>query len=78
MYQRFLWMFIMVRQAKLGASYRVQVPVGQGLTIHPYRVLRLWRHNGTCGSDAAVCVNKRGEAYTENLAGQRGGRTTLK
>jgi hypothetical protein len=33
----------LVRQAKLGAPCRVQVPVGKGLTTHPYRVLRLWR-----------------------------------
>jgi len=30
-----------VRQAKLGAPCRVKVPVGKGLTNHPYRVLRL-------------------------------------
>jgi len=35
-----------VRQAKLDASCRVQVPAGQGLIIHPYRVLRLWRSLG--------------------------------
>ena len=29
-----------VRQGKLGAFDRVKVPVGQGLTSHPYRVLR--------------------------------------
>ncbi len=33
----------LVRQAKLDASCRVQVPVRQGLTNHLYRVLRLWR-----------------------------------
>ena len=33
----------LVRQAKLGAPCRVKVPVGKGLTTHPYRVLRLWR-----------------------------------
>ncbi len=31
------------RQAKLGASCGVKVPVGKGLATHPYRVLRLWR-----------------------------------
>ena len=31
------------RQDKLGVSCWVQVPVGQGLATHPYRVLRLWR-----------------------------------
>ena len=31
------------RQGKLGASCRVQVPVGKGLASHPYWVLRLWR-----------------------------------
>ena len=30
----------LVRQGKLGAFDRVKVPVGQGLTSHPYRVLR--------------------------------------
>ena len=30
-----------VRQAKLDASYRVQVSIGQGLAIHPYRVLHV-------------------------------------
>ena len=34
--------FSLVRQAKLGASCRVKVPVGQGLANHPYRVLRDW------------------------------------
>ena len=29
-------------QAKPGASCRVKAPVGQGLTTHPYRVLRDW------------------------------------
>ena len=29
--------------SKLGASYGVQVPIGKGLTTHPYRVLQLWR-----------------------------------
>ena len=36
----------LVRQAKLDASCRVKVPVGQGLTLYPYRVLRLWRSVG--------------------------------
>jgi len=31
---------LLVRQAKLGVSYRVKVPIGQGLANHPYRVLR--------------------------------------
>ena len=31
------------RQAKLGASCRMKVPVGKGLTIYLYRVLHLWR-----------------------------------
>jgi len=34
---------MLARQAKLGASCGVQVPVGKGLATHPYRVLRLWR-----------------------------------
>jgi hypothetical protein len=33
----------LVRQAKLDASCGVKVPIGKGLTIHPYRVLQLWR-----------------------------------
>jgi hypothetical protein len=32
-----------VRQAKLGASCRVEVPAEEGLTNHSYRVLQLWR-----------------------------------
>jgi len=32
----------LARQAKLGVSYRVKAPVGQGLANHPYRVLRDW------------------------------------
>jgi hypothetical protein len=32
-----------VRQEKPGVSYRVEVPVGQGLASHPYRALRLPR-----------------------------------
>jgi len=36
-----------VRQAKLGISFRARVPVGQGLTSHPYRVLRIWRRKST-------------------------------
>jgi hypothetical protein len=31
----------LVRQAKLGASCRVQVPAEKGLTNHSYRVLHL-------------------------------------
>jgi hypothetical protein len=33
----------LVRQAKLDASYRVQVSIGQGVAIHPYRVLHVLR-----------------------------------
>jgi len=33
----------LVRQAQLGASYRVQVLIRQGQTSHLYRVLRLWK-----------------------------------
>ena len=60
------------RQAKLGASCRVQVPVGKGLTHHPYRVLRPWRSR-RCFVEAKhrPKVNKKGEAYTENCAGRR-------
>ncbi len=31
----------LVRQAQLGASFGVKVPIGQSLTSSPYRVLRL-------------------------------------
>ena len=34
---------LLSRQDKLGASCRVEVPVGQGLATHPYRVLHLQR-----------------------------------
>jgi hypothetical protein len=34
---------VLVRQAKLGASCRVEVPAEEGLTNHSYRVLQLWR-----------------------------------
>jgi hypothetical protein len=33
----------LVRQAKLGASCRVEVPTEEGLTNHSYRVLQLER-----------------------------------
>jgi hypothetical protein len=33
----------LVRQAKLGASCRVEVPAEEGLTNHSYQVLQLWR-----------------------------------
>ena len=33
---------MLVRQAQLGASYRVKVFIGQSLTSSPYRVLRDW------------------------------------
>ena len=59
------------RQAKLGASCRVEVPTGKGLTTHPYRVLRLWRSSGWSG------MNKTGEAYTEYPVGRKGDRTPL-
>ncbi len=49
----------------------MQVPVGKGLTTHPYRVLRLWRR-----AEKKILFfqgpNKAGEAYTENCAGRRG------
>lgn len=60
----------LARQAKLGASCGVQVPVGKGLATHPYRVLRLWRSSGRSGA------NKTGEAYTENHAGRREARAS--
>ena len=43
------------RRAKLGISCRVQVPVGQGLATHPYRVLGPWRSR-------LLAANKAGEA----------------
>ena len=51
----------LVRQAKLGGSCRVKVPVGQGLATHPYRVLRGWR-SGIGGLRPAVQANKSREA----------------
>jgi len=57
---------VLVRQAKLGASCRVQVPVEEGLTHHSYRVLRLgrrWKPNDT------------GEAYPGHHVDRRGART---
>ena len=33
----------LARQAKLGASCGVQVPVGYDLASHPYHVLHIWR-----------------------------------
>src|SRR5262245_12327973 len=58
----------LVRQAKLGASCRVQVPAEEGLTSHSYRVLQLWRkHDAT--------LNETVEAYTGNHVARRGART---
>ncbi len=45
----------------------MKVPVGKGLTNHPYRVLRLWRRT----EKKKISPNKIGEAYTENCAGRR-------
>ena len=58
----------LVRQAKLGASCRVQVPAEQGLTNHSYRVWQLWRRHD-------VRPNKTVEAYTGNHVARRGDRT---
>jgi hypothetical protein len=61
----------LARRAKRGASGRVKVPTWQGLTTHHYRVLRLWR-SGSCGRELRLQANKRGEAYTGNVAGRMG------
>ena len=37
------WSQALVRQAKLGVSCGVEVPTGEGLANHPYRVLRMCR-----------------------------------
>ena len=56
------------RQDKLGASYRVQDPIRQGLTSHLYRVLRvLGDEKG--GLEES---NEPPEAYTGNHVGRRG------
>lgn len=54
-----------MRQAQLGASYRVRVSIGQSLASSSYRVLRLWRSSGWSGA------NKTGGAYTGDIAGRR-------
>ena len=59
----------LVRQAKLGISYRVKVPIGQGLANHPYRVLQLLRRLRKKKSNEII------EAYTENHVGHKGDRT---
>jgi hypothetical protein len=70
----------LVRQAKLVASFRVKVPdgrnprnrVSEGLTNHPYRVLRILR-NVASGFDCCKREQWRmSEAYTENHIGHRG------
>ena len=57
-----------MRQAKLGASCRVEVPAEEGLTNHSYRVLQLWRKH-------EVKPNETVEAYTGNHVARRGVRT---
>jgi len=56
----------LVRQAKLGVSYRVKAPAKKGLTSHSYRVLQLLRR---------LIPNKTIEAYTGNDVGHREDRT---
>lgn len=64
---------MLVRQAQLGASYRVSYSFG---VASPYRVKP---NQQPVSSVAPVAepvyapVNKTGEAYTENTAGRRGG-----
>jgi len=62
-----------VRQAQLGASYKVpslvsglEVLIGQSLTSSPYRVLRSLRRR------RLPPANKSCEAYTGNTVGRRG------
>ena len=63
----------LVRQAQLGASYKVpslvpglEVLIGQSLTSSPYRVLRSLRRR------RLLPANKSCEAYTGNTVGRRG------
>jgi hypothetical protein len=63
------WLYGDVRHEKRGTSGPVKVRAWKGLATHHYQVLRLWR-NGTAVRKTAVCVNKRGEAYTGYVAGR--------
>jgi hypothetical protein len=68
-----------VRQAKLVASCRVQVPVGEGLggslvraNHPPVSSVAPLADSAANGRDTVASVNHRGEAYTENPVRQRG------
>ena len=66
----------LARQAKLDASCRVKVPVGQGLANHPYRVLRV-RRSVASGFDCCKCEQGRRSVHREPHRPQ-GIRTSLK
>ena len=64
----------LVRQAKLGASCRVQVPVGEGsgrflvrVNHPPVSSVAPLADSVANGRDTVANVNNRGEAYTEIL-----------
>jgi RNA-directed DNA polymerase len=75
-----------VRQGKLGISCGVQVPVGSGLTSHPYRVLRIRRrmqcratertirsvHRESCGPQGSLRSPKQFSLVTYFSAGSDG------
>ena len=68
--------FTLARQAKLDASCRVKVPVGQGLANHPYRVLRV-RRSVASGFDCYKCEQGRRSVHRDPHRPQ-GIRTSLK
>ena len=68
--------FTLARQAKLDASCRVKVPVGQGLANRPYRVLRV-RRSVASGFDCCKCEQGRRSVHREPHRPQ-GIRTSLK
>ncbi len=68
-----------MRQAKLGVSCRVQVPVREGsegslvrANHPPVSSVAPVTDSDVNGMEAVAQVKNRGEAYTEHLAGQRG------
>ena len=58
-----------MRQAKLGASYKVKVFIGKGLTSHPDLSVSVIE-------DAEIRQNDIAEAYTGNSKGRKEGRTS--
>ena len=58
-----------MRQAKLGASYRVRVFIGEGLTSHLDLSVAVME-------DAELRQNDIAEAYTGNSIGRKEGRTS--